>query len=100
MKPSYHIYRKDTVALVTRNAIPLRELAQGVIDSRNIDWVSDAILADLGPLDEKTHAKRPVTLTQVLATEDVADDVRRACPDTQVETLQFLEPDWRIPTWR
>lgn len=100
MKPSYHIYRKDTVALVTRNAIPLRELASGVIDSRNIDWINDSVLADLGPLDGKTHRKVPVTLTQVFATNDIADEVRRACPDTPIETLQSTEPDWKVPAWR
>ena len=100
MKQSYHIYRKDTVALVTRTAIPHRELASGVIDSRDIDWVSDSVLADLGPLDEKTNRKAPVKLTQVFATSDIAEEVRKACPDTQIETLPFLEPDWRIPAWR
>lgn len=100
MRQSYHIYRKDTVALVTRNAIPHRELASGVIDSRNIDWVSDSVLAELGPLDENTNKKAAVKLTQVFATNDIADEVRRACPDTPIETLPFLEPDWKVPTWR
>lgn len=97
---SYHIYRKDTVALVTKKAISRNDLASGVIDSRDIDWISDAVLADLGPLDPKTGKKAAVKLTKVYATPDILEQVRAACPETPVEPVELPSPDWQVPSWR
>ena len=95
----YHIYRKDTEALVTKRALKARELASGVIDSRSIDWVSDDVLKTLGPLDKRTGEKKAVVLTRVYATADCADEVRAKCPETAIEAVTLPDPKWTVPVW-
>ena len=95
----YHIYRKDTEALVTKKALKARELAKDVIDSRSIDWINDDVLKTLGPLDKKTGEKKAVVLTKVYATADVVDEVRGKCPDTEIESVELPDPKWTVPVW-